>query len=149
MSTCMNILYMCWVFLTLLHISWSVTGGDVPGDHVWKCFDIRKKKKKNQLDGLETNHKFWIVLRFFIEDNANQNRWGFWSLLYPGLPKCPAKHLILQSSSEEKKKVPIFGLICIVDWTSCNIKSCLIKVQFACRTSLIVMAFKCQRIPSH
>lgn len=58
---------------------------------------------------------------------------------------------VLKWRKEKKKKqrCHFFGLICTVDWTSCNIKSCLIKVQFACRTSLIVMAFKCQRIPSH
>lgn len=42
----------------LLHNLWLVTGGDVPGDQVRKCFDKSKKKRKKlknicQLDGLE------------------------------------------------------------------------------------------------
>lgn len=35
---------MSWVLLTLLHIFWSVTGGDVPSDRPLKCRDVLSPK---------------------------------------------------------------------------------------------------------
>lgn len=146
---------LCRLLMVLLHRSLEVIPSVFEKENTkWTFF-----KWLNWLDGLEENSGACTVQNFSLLNpwQCNQNLWGFWSLLYPGLQMCPAKHLTLQSWSETL--VPFLGFFCcccfffhfwtiwvyfcggLVPWKAPS------ETSFARRTSLMAMAFKCQHIP--
>lgn len=85
-------------------------------------------KMINQFEGLEMNLELCIVLHFFFLLELNNNAKSeslriltpFFTVDYISVQQST---LICSPQVETKKKtkVPLFGLICIVDWTYCNV----------------------------
>lgn len=102
---------------------WLVTGGDVPSDQTLKCFFTNDNKKGfkmvNQIDGLDTNLEFCIVLfSFYFFLNKINNNAKSDAFLYHGQQST----LICSPQDREKMKKKMkrwlfLGFICIVDWT--------------------------------
>lgn len=102
-------------FLTLLHILWSLE----VMSQVIKCGNVLTKGEKslnfNQLDGLETNLKFCIVLLFLstaMQIRITEDFEAFCILDFRRVQQST-----LSRSPREKKK----NIICTVDWTCCNV----------------------------
>lgn len=92
-----------WLIKALVHRSLELMSQVIPAGSVF-VFSFKENveltcKRWSSSEGLGENSRLCTVPNFPLLNpwRCNQDLGGFWSLLYPGLQTCPAKHLTQQS----------------------------------------------------